>query len=75
LLVQYPYLKTTYNSVPFSKIIPLFIQSHFFSMFLSKLERSFGPSCPPLALPMVKQKKKEKKKKKKRRGNGSGMGP
>jgi hypothetical protein len=35
-------------------------------MFLSKLERSFGPSCPPLALPMVKQKKKEKKKNKKK---------
>jgi hypothetical protein len=35
-------------------------------MFLSKLERSFGPSCPPLALPMVKQKKKEKKKRRKK---------
>jgi len=35
-------------------------------MFLSKLERSFGPSCPPLALPMVKQKKKKKKKRRKK---------
>jgi hypothetical protein len=36
-------------------------------MFLSKLERSFGPSCPPLALPMVKQKKKKKKKEEKKK--------